>query len=308
MVSSISVEQVRTAVAGALGVSISDVVRLQGSVANEDFVIRVAGGGKMVLKAGPAAEIAAESWACRRLAAAGAPVPDVLALELDPTMLGRPFVILTFEEGEPSDDADVAREAGRWLRRVHAEQLVGWGPVVVDADGEGVLSGRGRYHSFRDAIEAVVSGLTPLVDAGVLDAPVAAAARDLVSVEELLDYPGPGVLLHNDLKPAHLFGVDDGHRRRLSAIIDWGDVSVGDPIAELARLSMSGEPVTTAFFEGYGQEIDEHLARRLARYRLLWNIGALSYEYRAGGDWFDVYRDRIRADTQELGRQVGHSR
>ena len=149
---------------------------------------------------------------------------------------------------------------------------------------------------------AALSGLPALVAAGVLDEPLADAARDLVSVEELLSYRGPGVLLHNDLKPAHLFGVSDGRRRHLSAIIDWGDASVGDPAADLARLSMSGPAVTTAFLEGYGVQINTELSERLARYRLLWNIGALSYEYRAGGDWFDAYRIRIRDETAQLVR------
>ena len=65
---------------------------------------------------------------------------------------------------------------------------------------------------------------------------------------------------------------------------------------------MSGPTVTAAFLEGYGVRINTDLSERLARYRLLWNIGALSYEYRAGGDWFDAYRDRIRDEATQLVR------
>ena len=255
-----------------------------------------------MLKSGPSAEIAAEAWTCQRLTALGVPVPEVIAVDLDPTRLGLPFLIMTFLEGTPSTDADVARGAGTWLRRVHAEELSGWGPVVVAADATGTAHGRGRHQSCREAIMAVLAGLPALVAAGVLDASLADAARDLVSVEQMLSYSGPGVLLHNDLKPAHLFGVSDGRRRQLSAIIDWGDASVGDPAAELARLSMSGPTVTGAFLEGYGVRINTNLAERIARYRLLWNIGALSYEHRAGGTWFDAYRDNIRDDATQLSR------
>jgi hypothetical protein len=207
---------------------------------------------------------------------------------------------VTFIAGTPSGDADVARDAGKWFRHVHAEELSGWGPVVVTTDHTGASHGRGRHQSWREAIVATLSGLPALVAAGVLDERLADAARDLIS-EDLLSYRGPGVLLHNDLKPAHLFGVIDSRRRHLSAIIDWGGVSVGDPAAELARLSMSGPTVTTAFLEGYGVRITGNLSARLARYRLLWNIGALTYEHRAGGDWFDAYRDRIRDDTTNGG-------
>ena len=43
---------------------------------------------------------------------------------------------------------------------------------------------------------------------------------------------------------------------RLSSVIDWGDAWVGDPLADLARLSMSGPSVTTAFLDGYGLDGD----------------------------------------------------
>ena len=118
----------------------------------------------------------------------------------------------------------------------------------------------------------------------------------------MLGYSGPGVLLHNDLKPDHIFGRDHGRTFGLAAIIDWGDARVGDPAADLARLSMARPGVTAAFLDGYGGPIDTDLHDRLARYRLCWNVGALSYEHRAGGDWFEVYRARILDDITFLTR------
>jgi aminoglycoside phosphotransferase (APT) family kinase protein len=161
---------------------------------------------------------------------------------------------------------------------------------------------RGRHQSSREAISNQLSGLPQLVAAGVIDSALGKAAQSLVEVEELLGYEGPGVLLHNDLKPDHLLGRHDGHHLRLSAIIDWGDAAVGDPAADLARLSMARPVVTDAFLEGYGVPMSDELQNRLARYRLLWNIRALSYEYRASGDWFDVYRARIMSDITQLSR------
>lgn len=275
-------------------------MRLQGSVANQDFVIEYAEDARLLLKAGPETEIAAEAWACERLVTIGVPVPHVIASDLDSSKLGLPFLIAAFVPGEPSSDVDVVREAGTWFRRVHEEQLTGWGPVSVSSKLAGPPDIGGRYPSWEDAIEADLAGLPELVAAGLLEEELANAARTLVSVHDLLDYDGPGVLLHNDLKPAHLFGVNDRGHRRLSAIIDWGDASVGDPTAEIARLSMSGPAMAAAFLDGYGVPLTDELADRLTRYRILWNVRALSYEYRAGGDWFDTYRSRIREDTAQL--------
>jgi hypothetical protein len=44
-----------------VGAAVTRVHRLQGSVANQDFVVDLADRTRLVLKAGPAAEIAAEA-------------------------------------------------------------------------------------------------------------------------------------------------------------------------------------------------------------------------------------------------------
>jgi hypothetical protein len=121
------------------------------------------------------------------------------------------------------------------------------------------------------------------------------------------------VLLHSDLKPAHLL-VADG---RLKAIIDWGDTSFGDPQWDLARLQQSGEAVFSPVLQGYLQQ-DQELAdaeaapplvqtgaefdRAIACLGAILRIDALHYELMAGGDWFDVYRNTIYRWLGSLGR------
>jgi aminoglycoside phosphotransferase (APT) family kinase protein len=295
----IGTDQVHAVVADALGCEVRRVERIQGSVANQDFLINCAD-QELVLKAGPGTEIAAETWACERLVDIGVPVPHVIVSEPDSSQLGLPFLIATFVAGEPSSDVDVVRQVGIWIRRIHEERLTGWGSVTVDPQPAGPPTVRGCYPSWREAMEADLAGLPELVAAGLLQEGLADAARTLVSVEDVLYYDGPGVLLHNDLKAAHLLAVHDHGRQRLSAIIDWGDASIGDPRAEIARLSMSGPAMTAAFLDGYGMPLIDELADRLTRYRILWNVKALSYEYRAGGDWFDAYRNHIEEDTARL--------
>lgn len=298
----ISSGQVRLVVADLLGGEVTRVTRLPGSVANQDFLVESSDASRLVLKAGPEAEIAAEAWACARLVDVGVPVPRVLASDLHSSRLGSPFLIAEFVAGEPTSHVDVVRDAGVWFRRVHQEELPGWGPLAVTSATAESPGAGGRYPSWRDGVEADLAGLPELVEVGVLADRLAETARRLV---DRLEYDGPGVLLHNDLKPAHLFGLVDRGRHRLSAVIDWGDASVGDPAAEIARLSMSGPASTAAFLDGYGLQPTDELADRLARYRILWSVRALSYEYQAGGDWFDTYRNQITEDTSLLTGSAG---
>ena len=269
---------------------------MPGSVANVDFVADLADASTVVLKTGPATEIAAEAWVCRRLTALGFPVPTVVAADVHGAALGRPYLVLDFVEGAASEEPQVAYEAGSWCRRLHTDGLPGWGPLVPDTDS----SAHGQYDSPRRAVMAELAVVPDLIAAGVLDRSLADAATALVRVDAVLAPAEPGVLLHHDLKPDHLFGRSDGGLMRLSSMIDWGDAWVGDPLADLARLSMSGPSVTAAFLDGYGLEPTDEVMDTLARHRLLWNLSALGYEHRAGGDWFDVYRGRVRDDVDRL--------
>jgi hypothetical protein len=67
----ISAEQVRAALADLLRAAVTSVDHVEGSVANQDFAVVLADGTKLVLKAGPSAEIAAEAWTCQTVDGAG---------------------------------------------------------------------------------------------------------------------------------------------------------------------------------------------------------------------------------------------
>lgn len=293
----ISSERIRLVVAEVLGHEVDRVTPLPGSVANQDFLVERLDAPRLILKAGSEEEIAAEAWACGRLETVGVPVPPVLFSESESARLGSAFLITGFVAGEPTNDVDVVRDLGVRFRRVHEEHLPGWGPIVMRSDMAEPAGVGGRYASWREAVEAQLVGLPDLVRAGTLKRAIAENVREVINP---LNYEGPGVLLHNDLKREHLFGLTDRGRRRLSAVIDWGDASVGDPAADIARLSMMGSASTAAFLEGYGGQLTDQLSDRLARYRVLWNVASLNYEAKAGGDWFDVYRNRISEDIKRL--------
>lgn len=158
-------------------------------------------------------------------------MPQVIACDASASA-AFPYLILTFVEGQPSEDSAVARQAGSWFRHVHDLSLPGWGPFVVDPDGNAAA---GQFASLSEAALAELSGLSELTSAGLLARRTAAAVHRLVEVDAVLSPTRPGVLLHNDLKPAPLFTLRDADSALLTAVIDWGDARVGDPIADLAR-------------------------------------------------------------------------
>lgn len=141
---------------------------------------------------------------------------------------------------------------------------------------------------------ASVSAVPELVSAEILPPGLAQRAVE-VATGPLVSYAGGGVLLHLDLKAAHVFGASGG----LTGVIDWGDATVGDPLIDVARMSMTPSMIGP-FLDGYGLLTTDRLEARLAAYRISWNLDALGYEYRAGGDWFDAYRSRVVADIRWL--------
>ena len=89
------------------------------------------------------------------------------------------------------------------------------------------------------------------------------------------------VLLHRDLGSDHL--LLDPHSGDLSAVIDWGDVSIGDPAQDFCGLPAAWLP---ALLASYGGEIDVTFADRVAFYRSLGPYHTLIFGLRAGGEPF----------------------
>lgn len=280
----LSVEEVRGLAERALGAAVDELVPQAGSVGNQNFRLDTER-GRFAIKLAAQSELAAERFGLEQAAEAEVPVPRVVAA--GPLPGDRGFLITAWLDGRAAADADVEAlvEAGRAIRRFHELTGPGYGRVDVAAG-----SARGRHDSWEDFLATILAGTDDLVRHDVIAAAVADRFRAAVDDHrDAITYRGAGVLLHCDLKPAHLF-VDDG---RLAAIIDWGDTSYGDPRWDLARLSHSRDAVFAPVLQGYGLALDADLARTLACYRAILRIDALHYELMAGGDWFDVYRTTI---------------
>ena len=77
----------------------------------------------------------------------------------------------------------------------------------------------------------------------------------------------PFVLGHHDLAPEHVLATPDG--TRLAGIIDWGDLSLGDPALDFAGFAAAErDPRLLAMLAAYGPA-DPGLARRAAWYARL---------------------------------------
>lgn len=271
---------------------------LAGSVSNQDFMVHT-GAGDFVLKIGDRRELSAEAWACERIRTAGVAGPDVVAFEASPVAMPRPFLLMRRLPGEGLDSAphDAFVEAGRQLRLVHSVRADGYGFLAGTDPVGGVWAG--PHATWKAVTDEAPNCLGELVDQHVISIELAGRINDaLVRFARAVEFDEPGVLLHGDLKPPHVF-AEDG---RFVGLIDWGDVAVGDPRYDLARFSIGAPEALVPLLAGYGVELDDELHLTFAVYRVIRMTTALLYELRWGGDWFDAYRATIEADLELLAR------
>lgn len=287
----VEVVAVAATCARRLHTRVSRVTPVAGSVGNQDFLVDT-NAGDYVLKAAPADQLVTEAWACDRVRRLGVSAPEVVVLEAVPASLASPFLIMRRLAGCAVPDSSSALvDVGRELRLAHSVGLSGYGALRVT--GSDAVGEHGSWSAFLDE---VTSGLGELVAGEVIAEDLATRASDTVTRSDTLHYDQPAVLLQGDLKLQHIFADSTGY----TGIIDWGDACAGDPRFDLGRMSMAGPTALRAFLCGYGLSATAELDRSLTAYRLVWNLDALLYEYRAGGDWFDAYRVGARTALDDL--------
>ena len=116
------------------------------------------------------------------------------------------------DEAPPADTVAAAAALGRFVAALRA----------LPTDGA-PAAGRGKPLAPWDGgMRRAIAAAGHVVDAAAAAAAWAAALRAPA-------WDGPPVWLHGDLLPANLL-VDGG---RLAAVIDWGNVGVGDPACDL---------------------------------------------------------------------------
>jgi len=212
----------------------------------------------------PPYDIAREYRLLADVGAAGLPVPSVLHLEEDASVVGGRFILMSYVGGEIyqlrdprlTEDADLLESIQEQfvdtLARIHeAPQTV----FPTYADG-------------REAARAQIAVCRRrMLETDLLPAPILRHALDLL---DRLAPPAQRIgLLHGDYRLPNLKWQEG----KLTGILDWELATVGDPLADIAFTQTIGqglcavkEALADRYCERTGIEIDE---RRLAYYRLL---------------------------------------
>ncbi|MFD5404876.1 aminoglycoside phosphotransferase family protein [Streptomyces griseorubiginosus] len=156
---------------------------------------------------------------------------------------------------------DAAVELGRFVSALRA----------VDPTGGPASYRPGPLHLFDDGTRQAIQDLGA---AGLLDANRATALAD--EAGRLPGWDGAPVWLHADLLPGNLLSVDG----RLTAVIDFGCLGVGEPTADTlpAWTVFTGES-RRLFREA--AEFDDATWERGRAWALCWGVGAVHY-YRGG--------------------------
>jgi aminoglycoside phosphotransferase (APT) family kinase protein len=146
-------------------------------------------------------------------------------------------------EGRPLSDAALsslpAAARTRALDELAAllDAIHGFPVEYAQAAGVSFELCKGAYHSAQENLESHLSGM---LDAGEL----AAIASQRCGFENARPRPFTSVLLHSDIKPAHL--LHDPSNGALTGLLDWGDVSLGHGDFDLAIISAFCGPHTLA--------------------------------------------------------------
>ncbi len=157
--------------------------------------------------------------------------PPVLALA---AFLGRALGRLQ----EPSTASPAAwAAAGAAIRTLHDAPLPPWPGRSVD-DLASRLAGECEW----------------LVANNVLPADVVTRNRRLA---EAALRPWTPVFIHGDLQISHVFIDGD----EVTGIIDWSEASQGDPLFDLATLTLAHEEHLGDVIAGYGTDVDRDLVR-----------------------------------------------
>jgi hygromycin-B 7''-O-kinase len=233
---------------------------------------------------------AKEAHVHRLLAADGvAPVPTILRVEPDTSVIGRAFTVMTRLPGTPlsetpvDDLADVYRQLGRLLAGIHTIPQPAFGYVtthVLDPVPDNTTyMGRQFAKKLREFLE--LQGDPHLHD--LIQSYVAARS-------DLFSRCAVPVLCHNDVHEGNIL-VEDG---KITGLIDVENALAGDPWLDVAKADYySRRGQLPALLDGYGAAPDGRLRLYIVYHALeLW-------------DWFasigqSQHLDGIAADIAAL--------
>ncbi len=184
----------------------------------------------------------AESAVMRVLRDRGIPVPQVLAVDVSMNEVPFRYQILewrpesclnVFYQDGTLDTARVAYQLGEHLATIHSVSRPGFGFVDTDVLTEdGQIRGIDTSHSAYFLRNLDVH-LGYLRDHGLLEAAVAQQIEDRLVAMAPLTELAEGGIVHRDIAFWNVLGDCD----RITSIIDWDDVVIGDPADDFGILN-----------------------------------------------------------------------
>lgn len=275
----------REAAASMLATAIGDVERVPSFAGNRVFKAST-GAGDVFLKFAAAGATAAEHAVLSVAAGLGIPVPTVAAVDLDGTLTGCPCIATCEVDGRPlTGEEPLFSGVAPLLERLHRVEVIGFGQLSPTVDGhvEGEDSSwletmQRRTHAARVVVDA---GLVPRV---LVDAVAAAVETQPWGAVE------SSSLLHGDFHPRHVYA----DRGRITAIIDWGDVTAGDPDYDIARILHSvllrsdmsrAIAVATKALPPSQRDIDSRRLTTLLTYAAVFILWSMHGEFDGGAPW-----------------------
>jgi len=197
----------------------------------------------------------------QKAASIGVPIPKMLGLEVGPPD------VLAMEQvfGYPLSSRNplAAKEAGRYLQRLHTLEAC---PPFS--------GGQQQWDAFiswweNDEIEKVKR-------LGVLDPLQVSEIQKRSGHMHPLLMQRPIVLLHGDLQPAHI--LIDPQTEQVLAFLDFADAQPGDPLLDIAVLTLWDHELTDFLLEGYsGIANSEETQQLLSFYRLLRHLAEIPW-------------------------------
>ena len=170
------------------------------------------------------------------------PIPIPVRVGIPGPIFGWPWSVVRWLPGQSvlraalPDPIAAGAVLGRFLRALHQ-------PAPVDAPsnpwrGVPLEARTAALHEHLRQLDGIVAGTAVL---GLWDRALSAPK-----------WPGPPLWLHGDLHPGNLL-VSDG---RLSGVIDFGDLTSGDPATDLSLLWMLPRAIRSMFEAWAGEEPD----------------------------------------------------
>lgn len=185
--------------------------------------------------------IGAEAWTCMQARAVGVPVPKILAVDTTHALFPASFFIMEHAQGQSQrvlqlpieQQRPFLRQVGRYLRLLHTIKLDGYG-WLDEHQYLHTQQVHGHAATWRHALlPPIASSLAYLERHANVTTDVTDTVRQMITTyDDLLNDTFESCLLHGDIGDVHMW-FDMDHQT-VTAIIDFGERSAGDPVWDIA--------------------------------------------------------------------------